>query len=214
MSPTLAKTKKTDKAEAMRAIHDELLMLTDSPLYTYRTENSFLPVVGDGNPDAHIMFVGEAPGRNEAKTGKPFCGAAGKILDELLASVGVDRASVYVTNIVKDRPPENRDPTPEEIVIYGPYLDRQIDIIEPEVIVTLGRYAMIYIMKKFGLETEIETIGQAHGKVYHAHTAQTKGARKLDIVTLYHPCAAIYDRAKLPMLKTDFQILKKYEKTK
>ena len=97
------------------------------------------------------MFVGEAPGKNEAKTGRPFCGAAGKILDNLLAHAGIERKNVYITNIVKDRPQQNRDPLPGEIKIYGPFLDRQIDIIQPKVIATLGRYSMDYIMRKFGL---------------------------------------------------------------
>ncbi|NDE68202.1 uracil-DNA glycosylase, partial [bacterium] len=177
-----------------------------SPLYEYRTSNGYLPVIGDGSHDARIVLVGEAPGKNEAKTGKPFCGAAGKILDDLLASVGIDRSSVYITNIVKDRPQENRDPTSEEIEIYGPFLDRQIDIIRPQVIVTLGRYAMGYIMEKFGLSDELEAIGKAHGKTYQARASYGT----IDIVTLYHPCAAIYNRSKYPMLVEDFKILKKY----
>ena len=152
------------------------------------------------------MFVGEAPGRNEAKTGKPFCGAAGKILDELLESVGIDRKTVYVTNIVKDRPPENRDPSPDEIESYGPFLDRQIEIIQPKVIATLGRYAMGYIMKKFDLDLELEPIGQAHGKAYKAEASYGP----INIVTLYHPCVAVYNRKTLDTLKKDFEILKKY----
>lgn len=192
------------KIDQMDKIHDEILALKTSPLYRYRTENNYFPVIGEGSHDAKIMFVGEAPGRNEAKTGKPFCGAAGKILDGLLASAGINRPDVYVTNIVKDRPQENRDPTPEEIKIYGPFLDRQIEIIKPKVIATLGRYSMVYVMKKFGLDSLIEPIGQAHGKAYEAQTSYGK----IDIVTLYHPCAAIYNRKKLPMLMKDIQILK------
>src|SRR5258708_36791933 len=107
------------KREQMRAIKDEILTLTESPLYAYRSENNYFPVIGEGSHNASIMFVGEAPGKNEAKTGRPFCGAAGKILDELLAGVNIPRADVYITNIVKDRPPQNRDPLPEEIAAYG-----------------------------------------------------------------------------------------------
>ncbi len=194
----------SSKADQIKKIHGELLVLKDSPLYKYRTENQYFPVIGEGSYDAKIMFVGEAPGRNEAKTGKPFCGAAGKILDELLASVGINRPDVYVTNIVKDRPQENRDPTPEEIKIYGPFLDRQIEIIKPKVIATLGRYAMGYVMKRFGLEAQLETIGEAHGKAYDAKVSYGE----IKIVTLYHPCAAIYNRKKLPMLVEDIQVLK------
>jgi uracil-DNA glycosylase family 4 len=117
-------------------------------------------VIGEGSHFADIMFVGEAPGKNEAIQGRPFVGASGKFLNELLLGVGIKREDVYITNIVKDRPPENRDPTPEEIEMYGPFLDRQIDIIQPKVIATLGRFSMVYIMKKFGLDFEIEPISK------------------------------------------------------
>ena len=195
------------KIEQMRKIKEEVFALTISPLYAYRTENKYLPVIGEGSHDAALMFVGEAPGRNEAKTGLPFCGAAGKILDELLASVEIKRENIYITNIVKDRPPENRDPSPAEIEAYGPFLDRQIEIIQPRAIVTLGRYAMTYIMKKFNLELNLEPIGRAHGKAYKAQASYGP----IDIVTLYHPCVAIYNRSTLDTLKKDFQILKNYK---
>ncbi len=194
------------KFEAMKRIRDEILDLASSPLYAYRTENGYFPVIGEGSYDSKIMFVGEAPGRNEAKTGRPFCGAAGKILDELLASVAIPRTEVYITNIVKDRPPENRDPTPAEIESYGPFLDRQIEIITPKVIVTLGRYAMGYIMKKFNLESSLEPIGRAHGKAYAAKASYGD----ISIVALYHPCVAIYNRSSLPNLMEDFKVLKQY----
>jgi len=196
------------KSDQMKKIEEEVFSFSTSPLFVYRNENNYSPVIGEGNCDADIVFIGEAPGKNEAKTGKPFCGAAGKILDELLSSVKIDRKDVYITNIVKDRPPENRDPSPREIEVYGSYLDRQIEIIKPTAIVTLGRYAMTYIMKKFDLDQEIETIGKAHGKVYKALASYGQ----VDIVTLYHPCMAIYKRSTLDMLKEDFKILKKYEK--
>src|SRR2546423_1687564 len=103
------------KAEQLKKVREEILNLKDSPLYAYRKENNYFPVIGEGNQGAHVMFIGEAPGKNEALTGKPFCGASGKILDQMLARIGVSRDNVYITNIVKDRPPENRDPTPHEI---------------------------------------------------------------------------------------------------
>lgn len=192
------------KSAELKKIKDEVLVLTTSPLYAYRITNKFFPVIGEGNHDAKIMFIGEAPGQNEAKTGRPFCGAAGKILDELLADIDVPRKEVYVTNIVKDRPPQNRDPLPEEIKAYGGFLDRQIDIIQPKVIATLGRYAMGYIMKKFDLDLELESIGKAHGKTYKAQASYGP----IEIVALYHPCVAIYNRNTLTTLKNDFQILK------
>ena len=117
------------RKEAMRKVKDEIINLKESPLHTYRVENNNFPVIGEGSHFAKIIFIGEAPGKNEALTGKPFCGASGKILDQLLDSVGIKREDVYVTNIVKDRPPENRDPTPNEIELYAPFLDMQINII-------------------------------------------------------------------------------------
>jgi len=196
-------TTKNTKTEQMRKIRDEVMKLTASPLFEYRTKNNYFPVIGEGNHDADIMFIGEGPGRNEAKTGRPFCGAAGKILDELLESADIKREAVYITNIIKDRPPNNRDPLPDEIEAYAPFLDRQIEIIQPKIIATLGRYAMDYIMKKFDLDFEIEPIGQAHGKKYE--TRATFGP--VTIMPLYHPAAAIYDRSKIDILKKDFKQL-------
>lgn len=192
------------KTESLRKIRDEILTLKDSPLYDFRVSNKNLPVIGEGSHEAKIMFVGEAPGRNEAATGKPFCGASGKLLDELLTSVNVPRASVYVTNIVKDRPPENRDPSPKEIEIYGPFLDRQIEIIQPQIIATLGRFSMQYIINRFGLGDILRSISQMHGQLFQAET--TYG--KVKILPLYHPAAAIYNRALLDTLKEDFTKLK------
>src|SRR3989344_3034494 len=128
-----------NREEVLSKIKEEIVNLNKSPLYKIRIKNKVFPVIGEGSHHAKIIFIGEAPGRNEAATGRPFCGAAGKVLDELLASVNIERKDVYITNIVKDRPPFNRDPLPEEIKVYGPFLDRQIEIIQPEVIATLGR---------------------------------------------------------------------------
>lgn len=192
------------KDDLLRKIRDEVILLKDSPLYEYRVSNNFLPVIGEGSHDASIMFIGEAPGKNEAQTGRPFCGAAGKVLDQLLTHVGIERKSVYITNIIKDRPPQNRDPLPDEIKIYGPFLDRQIEIIRPKKIVTLGRYAMNYIMTKFGLELELEPIGKAHGKSYKV----IANYGDIDIVTLYHPCVAVYNPNNIGGLKKDFEVLR------
>ncbi|MBI4086666.1 uracil-DNA glycosylase [Candidatus Kaiserbacteria bacterium] len=190
----------------MKQIRDEVLHLTASPLYAYRTEHKYLPVIGEGSHDASIMFIGEAPGRNEAQTGRPFCGAAGKILDDLLACIDIKREDVYIGNIVKDRPPENRDPLPGEIEIYGPFLDRQIEIIEPKVIVTLGRFSMQYVMRKFDLEFELEPISKAHGKSYDAHAPYGP----IHIIPQYHPAAAIYNRELLDTIKADFEVISKF----
>lgn len=193
------------KIDLIEQIKDEVLNLKKSPLYSYRIENKYFPVIGEGSLDAKIMFVGEAPGKNEAKTGKPFCGTAGKVLDELFQHMSMKREDVYITNIVNDRPQENRDPTKEEIEIYGPFLDRQIEIIKPKVIVALGRYSMGYIMQKFGLSDKIEAISKMHGKAYEAETSYGQ----IKIVCLYHPCVAVYNPNRKDELKKDFEILKK-----
>ena len=108
---------KEEKFEKMKEIRGELLDFKESPLYQYRVKNKYFPVVGEGNHMARIMFIGEAPGKNEAETARPFCGRSGKLLDEMLASINLNRKDVYVTNIVKDRPPFNRD-------IFAVYADR------------------------------------------------------------------------------------------
>jgi DNA polymerase len=198
------------KYDEMKKIRDELFAFKQSPLYEYRTSNSYFPVIGEGSHDATIMFVGEAPGQNEAKTGRPFCGAAGKFLTELVEAIGLTREKVYITNIVKDRPPENRDPTPEEIELYGPFLDKQIDIIRPKVIATLGRHSMAYVMKKFDLDLELEAISKIHGKVFKANTRDGIPCEPIFIVTLYHPAAALYNGSMRGVLKKDFEVLKKF----
>lgn len=194
----------SDRTEMLKAIKDEVLDLKSSPLYAERVRNGVFPVIGDGDHFASIMFIGEAPGKNEAATGRPFCGVSGKVLDELLGSAGIERAHVYITNIVKDRPPMNRDPLPQEINIYGPFLDRQIEIIQPRAIATLGRFSMDYIMRKFGLEGSLEPISRAHGKIFEA----TASYGPIKIVPLYHPAVAVYDRSKFGVLQKDFEILK------
>lgn len=201
---------KTDdnRTELLRKIKDEVLNLKESPLYQERVKNKVFPVIGEGSHYARIMFIGEAPGRNEAATGRPFCGSAGKILDELLLSIGILRQDVYVTNIIKDRPPLNRDPLPSEIETYAPFLDRQIEIIEPKVIVTLGRFSMDYIMRKFNLGTELKSISQIHSRIFNSQASYGP----VKIIPLYHPAVAIYNRDLKGTLKTDFKILKELEK--
>lgn len=193
-----------NRTELLKKIRDEVWNLKQSPLYQYRIQNKYYAVIGEGSHHAKIMFIGEAPGRNEAEKGRPFCGAAGKILDELLASAGIKREDVYITNIVKDRPPMNRDPLPDEIAVYGPFLDRQIEIIQPKIIATLGRYSMGYIFNKFGLDLLLKPISQMHGKVFEAETSYGK----IKIVPLYHPAVAVYNATTKDVLKKDFQILK------
>ncbi|MEK7514654.1 MAG: uracil-DNA glycosylase [Patescibacteria group bacterium] len=192
------------KKELMRAVKADVVNGTSLPLYTERIKNKVFPVIGEGNHDAKIMFVGEAPGRNEAATGRPFCGAAGTVLDELLASVAIPRADVYITNIVKDRPHQNRDPLPLELESYSPFLDRQIDIIQPKVIATLGRFSMAYILEHFCGDDFPETISKIHGKVFTG----TASYGKISVVPLYHPAVAIYNPSTKEVIKEDFKVLK------
>lgn len=194
------------KYDDMKKIRDELLAFKESPLYEYRTANKYFPVIGEGSHDAALMFVGEAPGKTEAMTGKPFCGASGKFLSFMLESIGLSREAVYITNVVKDRPEDNRDPTPDEIALYGPFLDRQIDIIRPKVIATLGRYSMAYVMKKFDLDFELEPISKIHGKVFNAKASYGP----ISIATFYHPAAALYNGSMRDVLQKDFEVLKKF----
>lgn len=195
-----------DKKEQMKKIRDEILNLKESPLFEYRTKNKYFPVIGEGSHDADIVFIGEAPGRNEAETGRPFCGRAGKLLDEFLSSINLPREKVYITNIVKDRPQDNRDPLPEEIELYAPFLDRQIDIIKPKVLATLGRFSMQYIMTRYGLAQDVKSISVIHGKVFDGETPYGK----IKVVPLYHPAVAIYNQHSKKDLLADFQILKQF----
>jgi uracil-DNA glycosylase family 4 len=197
------------RTEQLRQIRDEVVALEASPLYTQRIQNGTHPVIGEGSHFARVMMVGEAPGRNEAATGRPFVGAAGKILNELLASADIKREDIYITNIVKDRPPFNRDPLPEEIAVYAPFLDRQIEIIRPEIVVTLGRYAMGYIMERLGLGARLAPISKMHGTVIDAQTSYGP----VKIIPLYHPAVAVYNASSKDTLKADMQILRKFDCT-
>jgi DNA polymerase len=197
---------KEERYEKMKEIRDELLNFTESPLYKYRTENKYFPVVGEGSHLAHIMFIGEAPGKNEAETARPFCGQSGKLLDEMIESIGLKREDVYITNVVKDRPQENRDPTPAEIELYAPFLDRQIEIIQPKVIATLGRFSMVYIMTRLSLADSLLSISNMHGKEFIAKASYGD----VTIVPLYHPAVALYNGSQKELLLKDFQVLKKY----
>ena len=197
---------KEEKFEKMKEIRGELLDFKESPLYQYRVKNKYFPVVGEENHMARIMFIGEAPGKNEAETARPFCGRSGKLLDEMLASINLNRKDVYVTNVVKDRPPDNRDPTVEEINLYAPFLDRQIEIIQPKVIATLGRFSMDYIMIRLGLASQLQSISNMHGKEFVAQASYGS----VTIIPLYHPAVALYNGSNKETLLQDFQTLKKY----
>jgi DNA polymerase len=147
-------------------------------------------VFGTGNPDADIVFIGEAPGKNEDLKGEPFVGAAGKFLDEMLEMIGLERSKVYITNIVKDRPPGNRDPLPDEKDEFMPYLEAQLDIIEPVLTVTLGRHSLNCFLPEL-------RISECHGK-----PKRFKGRVYLP---LFHPAAALYNGSMRQTLIDDFE---------
>jgi uracil-DNA glycosylase len=146
-------------------------------------------VFGVGNPDADIVFVGEAPGKNEDLKGEPFVGAAGKFLDEMLELIGLKRADIYITNIVKYRPPNNRDPFPDEKTAFLPYLQSQLDIIQPKIVVTLGRHSMNCFLPDL-------QISKVHG--------QPKRYKGQVYLPLFHPAAALYNGGMRQTLLDDF----------
>ncbi|WP_297435394.1 type-4 uracil-DNA glycosylase [Thermococcus sp.] len=186
------------REELMVALEERIQNCQKCPLGRLRTN----AVPGAGSYTAKIMFVGEAPGYWEDQKGLPFVGRAGRLLDELLKEIGLERRDVYITNIVKCRPPNNRDPTDDEIKACAPYLDRQIDIIRPRVIVPLGRHSMAYILRKFGFEPA--PISKIHGKTLEARTL----FGKFVIMPSYHPAAALYKPPLREELRKDFQKLK------
>ncbi len=194
--------------EQLRQIKEELLTNVSLPLYEYRQANRYFPVIGEGNHEARLVCVGEAPGETEAKTGRPFCGRAGKILDELFGSIGLDRQKVYVTNLIKDRPPANRDPWPHEIEAYGPYLAQQLAIIKPRVVATLGRFSLRFVLEYAGIGEPYlsQTISKLHGQILEGRAPYGP----LTVIALYHPAAAIYNQALKPTLLADFAKIKPY----
>ncbi|NTV79078.1 MAG: uracil-DNA glycosylase [Clostridiales bacterium] len=155
--------------------------------------NAKTKVLGEGNLDSSIFFIGEAPGRREDEQGRPFVGSAGKLLDKLLIVAGIERKDIFITNIVHHRPPENRDPLPNEIESYGKYLDKIIDIIKPKMVITLGRFSMAKFLPDV-------FISQVHGKSF------TVGG--VNIIPMYHPAASLRNGKILEAEKADFLKLK------
>lgn len=156
-------------------------------------------VFGHGNPDADIVFIGEAPGKKEDETGLPFVGAAGKFLDEMLASIGLERKDVYIGNIVKYRPPNNRDPLPEEKKAFLPYLQAQLEVIRPKLVVTLGRHSMNCFLPDL-------QISKIHGEAKRIKLRMKQSDDVLTIVLLplFHPAAALYNSSLRQTLIDDF----------
>ena len=164
-------------------------------------------VIGKGNPNADILFVGEAPGRNEDEQGIPFVGAAGKNLDELLKKVGLSLEDIYIANILKCRPPENRDPLPEEIKAHTPWLLKQIEEIKPKVICSLGNYATKFFLSDCNPEKmkDQQGITSVHGKVRYINLS----GMKIKLIPLFHPAAIVYNRSLLGQWEADMEIVKK-----
>jgi len=183
--------------EEMGRLEEEIKECQRCELWKTRTN----PVAGEGSLTAKVMFVGEAPGYYEDLKGRPFVGKAGKILDELLGSVGLERSEVYIANVLKCRPPGNRNPATVEIRACTPYLDAQMEIIKPTVIATLGNFSLGYIFNKFGLKAD--KISKIHGKVFKVSTIA--GIKK--IVPLYHPAVATYNPGMKEVLIDDFKEL-------
>lgn len=156
------------------------------------------PVAGEGNPEAKILFIGEAPGFNENQTGRPFVGQAGKLLRKNIAALGWKDPDVFITNIVKFRPPENRDPTPEEIEFFKPFLDEQIKIIDPEIIVTLGRFSMYKFLGE----------GVSISKIHGMARKITWNGKEILVFPMYHPAAALRQGSVMAQFEQDFRKLK------
>lgn len=202
-----------DKEAQLEEIAERVRNLEASPLYDYRKEKGYEPVIGEGDPDAEIMFIGEAPGKQEAKSGRPFVGNAGWVLDTLLASLDLDREDVYITNVVKDRPPGNRDPHTEEIACYTPFLLHQIEIIQPAVIVTLGRFALNLILEQYDFPQQGKRLGALHGRVLEVeapYSDDPSSDAEVKVVPLYHPAAAFYNPDLEDVMKEDFQVLQQF----
>lgn len=180
-----------EKEALLDEIAAEVRVCTRCELHRTRTNS----VPGEGPADARIMFIGEAPGWNEDQQGRPFVGAAGKFLEELLGAAGLKRSDVFITNVVKSRPPGNRDPLPDEIAACAPFLQRQIDAIDPDVIVTLGRFSMAKWFPG-------ERISRIHG--------QPKKDGKRLIIPMYHPAAALHQQALKATILEDFAKLPRF----
>lgn len=184
-------TTAVERREQLKRLYAEASGCVRCALHHTRTTVVF----GNGNADAELMFVGEAPGANEDKMGLPFVGAAGKLLDQLLSEIGMQRKDVFVVNVLKCRPPDNRDPHPIEIEACHDYLHRQIELVEPSMICTLGNFSTKL------LRGDVTGISRLHGR----EEIRVIGPRAVRLYPLYHPAAALYTGSTLEALRTDFR---------
>ena len=184
--------------EELEKIHEEIKKCQRCPLY--KSKINYVP--GEGNPSSGIMFIGEAPGGEEDKQGKPFVGKAGKYLTEVMEKNGIKREEVYITNVLKCRPPNNRDPKPEEIKACSFWLEKQLEIIKPNVIVTLGRYSTEWIFNYFGLK--FTSIMKVRGTIYTVK----KWNKEVKIIPTLHPAAVLYHKQWKEYFEKDFELIK------
>jgi len=183
----------------LKDIRDKVLKCERCELCKTRTNYVF----GEGKEDANIIFIGEAPGAQEDMTGRPFVGRAGQVFDELLGSIKLGRGDIFIANILKCRPPNNRNPEADEIRECTPFLEQQIKVIKPKVICTMGNYSTKFIMKKYGLEKDIDGISKLHGKVFKVKNL----FEEIEIIPLYHPAVATYNPDMKNVLMKDIKIL-------
>lgn len=195
------KIKNKIKFDKFVELEKKLVDFTDSPLYAYRQKNNYKPVLGEGNLNACAMFIGEAPGETEAKTGRPFVGSAGRILEETLKNIGVNREDVFITSVVQDRPPNNRKPTKKELEVYKPFLKELISLIEPKLIVALGNTPLQLLLEEYNIVLPNPSITAMHGQIL-------KVTKNMKIMPSYHPAYLLYNRSKTPEFQKDFEILK------
>jgi len=195
---------RAEKETALKAIRSDLIAATDSPLYPLRQENRFFPVLGDGDVDATLLFISEAPGINEAKQGRPFFGQSGAVLNEMLATIGLTREQVFVTNFILDYLGEKREPKPAELAYYAPFVERIFEVIRPAVIVAMGGTAMRALLKRFDQPEAGDKISTIHGKLLPV----TAPWGPIHIVPTYHPASVLYSASWKAWLREDFQKLK------
>jgi uracil-DNA glycosylase family 4 len=193
------------KNATIDALRAALINGTDSPLYAQRVANRLLPVLGDGNPDAGIVFIGEAPGKTEAQQGRPFVGASGKVLDELLGGLRLRRADVFITNLIWDYP-GGGEPTPEQIAWYAPHVDRLLLTLDPRVIVPLGRFAAAYVLRLLKRPEQDEKISALHGRLIPARL----GDAEIHVVPMLHPAVALYQASQKEALVRGFESLRTF----
>ncbi|RLI73548.1 uracil-DNA glycosylase [Archaeoglobales archaeon] len=177
--------------DSLATIEEEIKKCKKCDLWS--TKRNYVP--GDGSENADVVFIGEAPGREEDLQGKPFVGNAGKLLTEMIEKIGLTRKDVFIGNVLKCRPPNNRDPTPEEIEACSPYLIRQLEVIKPKVIVCLGRFSASFIFELFGLE--FTNISRVRRKVFNVE----RWGKNVSIIALYHPAAILYR----PQLREEYE---------